>query len=164
MCEYFLKLSEAERAKSGPYPHEHLHRKYITTNKDSQLRGTSRNGQYSSRFTDVMYKMDMMKRFIGLLAEQNNVSAAQCVEEIKNTGASQGMSQLPVLATADAVVAVTSGRHSAGSGAVCIALLATRLFQCLMLFCVAHVLGWKTRIVSTSEALIVRAPVFAGEV
>ena len=81
ICEYFLKLSEEERAKNGPYPHLHLLNKYIRNRQDSQLRGTSRNGQYSARYADFFKKMDIVKRLVGNLAEQNRVSVFRILSE-----------------------------------------------------------------------------------
>ena len=84
ICEYFLKLSEEERAKNGPYPHLHLLNKYIRNRQDGQLRGTSRNGQYSARYADFFKKMDIVKRLVGNLAEQNRVSAHIILSECRH--------------------------------------------------------------------------------
>ena len=79
ICEYFLKLTPAERERNGPYPHTHLLNKFIRNKQDSQLRGTSRNGQYSSRYADFFKKLDIVKRLVGALAEQNNVSTYRVI-------------------------------------------------------------------------------------
>lgn len=81
ICEYFMKLDHTERAKNGPYPHLHLLNKYIRNKQDGQLRGTSRNGQYSARYADFFKKMDIVKRLVGTLAEQNNVSVCSILWE-----------------------------------------------------------------------------------